>query len=60
MLTNDHKMAIDLCSYHLFFKLILAETASVLGKQNVYGIEWRHKFGELYDENGPIGIDNEL
>jgi hypothetical protein len=54
MLTNQ------LYNYAEFFEKILLKVSKNYIKENVTVVEYRHIFGFLFDENGPISLEKEI
>jgi hypothetical protein len=53
-------MTLELYNYHTFFEMILYRVAKNLVKEMVTVIEWKHIFGMVFDDNGPIGLEREI
>jgi len=53
-------MTYELYNYHTFFEAILYRVSKNLLRQMVTVVEWKHIFGMVIDENGPISIEKEL
>lgn len=50
-------MTYELYNYHTFFEAILYRVSKNLLKQMVTVVEWKHIFGMVIDDNGPISIE---
>lgn len=53
-------MTYELYNYHTFFEDILYRVSKNLIKQMVTVVEWKHIFGMVIDDEGPIGLEREL
>lgn len=53
-------MTMDLYNYHLFFEMIMYRVAKNLVKEIVTVVEWKHIFGMVFDEDGPISLEREI
>jgi len=53
-------MTYELYNYHTFFEAILYRVCKGLIKQMVTVVEWKHIFGMVIDDNGPISLEREL
>lgn len=51
MMTNE------LYNYAQFFEMILYRVSKNMIKQMVFGVEWKHIFGFLFNEDGPIPLE---
>ena len=52
-------MCNDLYNYHLFFEKIMYRASRDLVEQLATVIEWKHIFGMVFDENGPLSLERE-
>jgi hypothetical protein len=52
-------MCNDLYNYAEFFEKILYRASRDLIEQCVTVIEWKHIFGMVFDEEGPISLEKE-
>ena len=53
-------MTLELYNYHTFFEMILYRVAKNLVKEMVTVIEWKHIFGMVFDDDGPISLEREI
>jgi len=53
-------MTNELYNYAQFFEMILYRVSKNMIKQTVFNIEWKHIFGFLFNEDGPIPLKEEL
>jgi hypothetical protein len=53
-------LSYELYNYDKFFELILYRVSKIMIKQCITVIEWKHIFGMLFDDNGPLPLDREL
>lgn len=49
-------MTMELYNYAQFFEMILYRAAKNMIKQRVTVIEWKHIFGMVFDEDGPLSL----
>lgn len=52
-------MTLELYNYASFFEMILYRVSKNMIKQCVTVIEWKHIFGMVFNEDGPIGVKGE-
>ena len=50
----------ELYNYAEFFERILFKVSQGLIEQMVTVVEWKHIFGMVFDEDGPISLEREL
>lgn len=53
-------MTADLYNYAPFFETLLYRMSKNMVKQCVTIVEYKHIFGALFDENGPLDLEAEL
>ena len=53
-------MTMELYNYHMFFEMILYRVCKNLVKEMVTVVEWKHIFGMVFDEDGPLSLEREL
>jgi len=53
-------MTYELYNYHTFFEAILFRVSKNLIKQMVTVVEWKHIFGMVFDDDGPLPLEKEL
>jgi len=53
-------MTYELYNYHTFFEAILYRVCKNLLNQIVTVVEWKHIFGMVFDEEGPLSLEREL
>jgi len=53
-------MCFELYNYAQFFEMILYRVSKNLVKQCVTVIEWKHIFGCVFNEDGPISLKEEI
>lgn len=53
-------MTYELYNYHTFFEAILYRVSKNLLKQMVTVVEWKHIFGMVFDDEGPLSLEKEL
>jgi len=53
-------MCLELYCYAQFFEMILYRVAKNMVKQCVTVIEWKHIFGGLFNDDGPVSIRDEI
>lgn len=53
-------MTYELYNYHTFFEAILHRVSKNLVKQMVTVVEWKHIFGMVFDDEGPLSLEKEL
>jgi hypothetical protein len=53
-------MTYELYNYASFFEAILFRVSKNLLKQMVTVVEWKHIFGMVFDEEGPLSLEREL
>ena len=53
-------LSYELYNYDKFFELILYRVSKIMINQCITVIEWKHIFGMLFDDNGPLPLDREL
>jgi len=51
---------LELYNYHTFFEAILYRVSKNLINQMVTVVEWKHIFGMIFDDDGPISLEREL
>ena len=53
-------LTMELYNYAQFFEMILYRVCKDLVKQMVTVVEWKHIFGMIFNEDGPIGLKEEI
>lgn len=53
-------LTLELINYAKFFEMILYRVCKDMIKQSVTVIEWKHIFGMVFDEDGPLSLEREL
>lgn len=53
-------LAFELYNYAQFFEMILYRVSKNMIKQRVTIVEWKHIFGCVFDEAGPLSLEREL
>jgi hypothetical protein len=53
-------MTMELYNYAQFFEMILYRVSKNMIKQCCTVIEWKHIFGMVFDEDGPLPLEKEL
>ena len=53
-------MTYELYNFHTFFEAILFKVSKNLLKQMVTVVEWKHIFGMVFDDEGPLSLEREL
>jgi len=53
-------LTMELYNYADFFERILMKVCQGLIEQMVTVVEWKHIFGMVFDEDGPISLEREL
>lgn len=53
-------LTMELYNYADFFERILIKVCQGLIDQIVTVVEWKHIFGMIFDEDGPISLEREL
>ena len=53
-------MTMELYNYAQFFEMILYKASKDMIRQMCTVIEWKHIFGMVFDEEGPLSLEKEL
>jgi hypothetical protein len=53
-------MTLELYNYAQFFEMIMYRVCKNMVKECVTVIEWKHIFGMVFDEDGPLSLEREL
>lgn len=53
-------MTYELYNYHTFFEAILYRVCKTLINQLVSVVEFKHIFGMVFDDHGPLSLEREL
>jgi hypothetical protein len=53
-------MTLEIYNYAHFFEMIMYRVCKNMIKECVSVIEWKHIFGMVFDEDGPLSLEREI